>query len=285
MDRIAARVEAEIVAGDLPARAEFIEEAVGREAAPHQLAERLFDGILLRFEAGERQFRRECRGKAAHAAGDVERRGTGHRVRIARRQQQCRGDAHGAADPGGVETAQAGSRRGGRQQRHLPVLMRQRPRREPGGEPPGDIVAEQEGRQQLAAGAAGVLADRQDPGQNLHRRLARDQAQAFAQLDRAAGNAVQQRGGARIVGRPAARIDRGSHRRRSPPAARAIACTSGRSAPARMTPSVSSNTSFVCRCTGSGTSSHRVCATNSASFSISRPMALELALRTLQVEG
>ena len=55
-----------------------------------------------------------------------------------------------------------------------------------------------------------LLADRQHAWQHLHRRLTRDEAQAFAQFDRASGDAVQQRGGARIVPRPAARIDGGA---------------------------------------------------------------------------
>ena len=167
--------------------------------APDQLAQRFLDRILLRFETGERQFRRERRGKAAHPAGDVERRRTGHRVRIARGQKQCRGDAHGAADAGSVEPAQAGPRGGGRQQRDLAVLMRQGPRREAGGEPPGDIVAEQKGGQYFTAKAPRVLADCQHARQNLHCRLARDEPQTLAELDRAPCNAVQQRGGTRIV--------------------------------------------------------------------------------------
>jgi hypothetical protein len=53
VDRIATGVEAEIVAGDLPARAELVEHTVGPEAAPDQLAQRLLDRILLRLEARE----------------------------------------------------------------------------------------------------------------------------------------------------------------------------------------------------------------------------------------
>jgi len=71
------------------------------------------------------------------------------------------------------------------------------------------VVPEEECRQQLSAGAPRVLADGQDPGQDLHRGLAGDQPQALAQLDRPAGYAVQQCRGSRIKGRPAARIYRG----------------------------------------------------------------------------
>ena len=56
--------------------------------------------------------------------------------------------------PARIEPAQPRTRRGRGQQRHLAVLMRQRPRREPAGEPRRDIVAEQQRRQHVAAGAA-----------------------------------------------------------------------------------------------------------------------------------
>ena len=116
----------------------------GVKPPPTSCAQRLLDRVVLRLEPGERQFRRQRGGKAAHAAGDVERRRAGDGVGVARRQHQRRRDAHGAADPGRIETAQARARRGRRQQRHLAVLMRQRPRREPAGEPGRDIVAEHE---------------------------------------------------------------------------------------------------------------------------------------------
>ena len=91
----------------------------------------------------------------------------------------------------GVEAAQPRPRRGRGKQRHLAVLVRQRARREPARQPADDIVAEDERRQHLAAGAARLLADRQYRRQHLHRRLARDEAQPFAQFDRAAGDAVK----------------------------------------------------------------------------------------------
>ena len=47
--------------------------------------------------------------------------------------------------------------------------------------------------------------------------------------------------------------------------------TSGRAAPARVTPIVSSRTSLARRCTASGMSSQPVRATNCASFSICSP--------------
>jgi hypothetical protein len=52
-------------------------------------------------------------------------------------------------------------------------------------------------------------ADGQHAGQYLHRRLAGDQAQPLAQFDRPPGDAVEQRRGARVLARPAARINRG----------------------------------------------------------------------------
>ena len=119
----------------------------------------------------EGQFGREAR-QSRYPPGDVERRRAGHRVGIARRQQKRRCDAHGAADSARIETAQAGSCSGRRQQRHLTVLVRQRPGSEPTGKSRGDIVTEDKGRQQLAAGAPRVLAHRQDARQDLHRRLA-----------------------------------------------------------------------------------------------------------------
>jgi hypothetical protein len=93
--------------------------------------------------------------------------------------------------------------------------MRQRPWGEPAGKAAGDIVTEQECREYIMAGAPHLLADRQNTGQNLHRGLAGNQAEAFAQLDRSAGNAVQQRRGSRIMGRPAGRIYRGPRARGS----------------------------------------------------------------------
>ena len=87
--------------------------------------------------------------------------------------------------------------------------MRQGARREPESKPPDDIVAEDERRQHLMPGTARPLADREHRRQDLHRRLAGDKAQPFAQLDRTAGDPVEQSGGARIVMGPAAGIDRG----------------------------------------------------------------------------
>src|SRR5215472_5965904 len=53
-------------------------------------------------------------------------------------------------------------------------------------------------------------------------------------------------------------------------------CTSGRSLPARMTPSVSSSVILAWRCTASGMSSQRVAVTNPANSSICRPIAYPL---------
>ena len=96
----------------------------------------------------------------------------------------------------------------------LAVLVRERPRRECSAEPRGEIVADDERRDQIAAAALRVLADGQEARQNLHRGLAGDEPQTFAELDRAAGDAVQQRGGARILRRPAARVNGGAGARR-----------------------------------------------------------------------
>ena len=106
--------------------------------------------------------------------------------------------------------------------RHLPVLMRQRARREPAGKPPDDIVAENERRQHVAPGACRLLADRQHRRQHLHRRLPGYEPQPLAQLDRAPGDAVEQRRRARVIAGPAARVDRraASGRRREPLAQR-----------------------------------------------------------------
>ena len=145
---------------------------------------------------------------AAHAPGDVERRRAGDRIRVARGQHKHGRDPHRAADADGVEAAQFRAGRGGGQQRHLAVLMRQRARREAGGEPAGDLIAEHEGGEDVAAGTAGLLSDRQHPGQDLQCRLAGDETQSFAQLDRAAGDAVEQGRRAGILDRPTAGIDR-----------------------------------------------------------------------------
>jgi len=72
--------------------------------------------------------------------------------------------AHRAAYPTGIEAEQPCSGGCGRQQRHLPVLMGQGSRRESAGEPGGDVVAEQQSGQHVAAAAAFLLADRQQPG-------------------------------------------------------------------------------------------------------------------------
>ena len=124
--------------------------------------------------------------------------------------------------------------------------MRQWARREAAGDPRHDIVAEHQSRQHVATGAIGVLTDRQYPRQYLHCRLSRDKAQPLAQLDRPSGNAVQQRRGTRIGLGPAVGIDC----RRLLPRDAVSRCrncaTSGRAEPARITPSVSSKTSFAC---------------------------------------
>src|SRR6516162_9133343 len=160
MDGVATGIEPEIIAGDLPAHAELVENGSRGESASYQLTQSLLDRVPLRLETGERQFRRECSGKAAHPAGDVECRGARDRVRVARGQEQGRSDPHGTADPGGVETQQPGSCGGSREQRNLAILMRQRPRGEPAGKPARDVVTEEEGHQYLAAGTSRVLADR-----------------------------------------------------------------------------------------------------------------------------
>ena len=209
VDRVAARIEPKVIAGDVPSRAEVFEQAFGRKPASDQVAQRLLDGIVLRCEAGTGQFGGERCGKAAHSAGDIERRRPGHRVRIARRQQQCRRNAHGPADTGRVEPMQPRSRGGCGQQRHLAVLVSQWPRREAARQPRSDIVTEGKGGEHVPARASEVLADGQHSGQHLHRRLARNKTQPFAQLDRPPGDTVQQRGGARIMRRPAPRKHRG----------------------------------------------------------------------------
>ena len=61
-----------------------------------------------------------------------------------------------------------------------------------------------------------------------------------------------ERRGARIVRRAAARVDRGARCRRSDASRSRIACTSGRTEPPRITPSVSRKTSFACFCTCGG---------------------------------
>src|SRR5207302_7522936 len=84
VDRVAAGIEPEIIAVDVPASAEVFRDMVWIEAAPDELAERFLDRLRLRLEAGERQFRGQSGGVAAHAPGDVERRRAGDRIRVAR---------------------------------------------------------------------------------------------------------------------------------------------------------------------------------------------------------
>ena len=209
MDRVAARIEPKIVSRDVPNRAEVFEQVIWREGASDQIAEGLLDRVFLRSETGTGQFGGERSGKAAHAAGNIERRSAGHRVGVARRQQQGGRNAHGPADSGRVEPVHPRSRGGRGQQRHLAVLVRQWPGREAARQPCGDIIAEHQGGEHVAAGASEVLADGQNSGQHLHRRLTRNKAQPLAQLDGPPGDTVQQRGGARIMRRPARRKYRG----------------------------------------------------------------------------
>ena len=209
VDRVAARIEPEIIAGDVPNRAEVFEQVIWREAASDQIAEGLLDRVFLRSKTGTGQFGGERSGKAAHAAGDIERRRTCHCVGIARRQQQRGRNARGPADPGRIEPVQPRSRGGCSQQRHLAVLVRQWPRREAARQPRNDIVPEDKGGEHVAARASEVLADGQYSRQHLHRRLAGNKTQPLAQLDGPPGNAVQQRRSPRIMRRPAPRKHRG----------------------------------------------------------------------------
>src|SRR6516162_10158105 len=97
--------------------------------------------------------------------------------------------------------------RGG-EQRYLTVLVRQRPWREAARQPRRDIVTEDQSGQDIAAGTPDVLADRQYTGQHLHCGLAGYEAQAFAQLDRPPGNAVEQCCRARVMAWPTLRENR-----------------------------------------------------------------------------
>src|SRR5262249_31856938 len=127
MDGVAAGVEPEVIARDLPAAAQLVGEPSRIETVPGQLAESLFDGILLRLEARESELGRERADEPAHAAGDVERSRPGDRVGVARREELRRRDAHGAAHAARVEPAQAraGGSRG--KQVHLSILVREGP--------------------------------------------------------------------------------------------------------------------------------------------------------------
>ena len=71
VDRIAAGMQPEIIARDLPACAEPIGEMRRIEARADHLAQRLLYCIGLRHEAREGKVGRKCSCKARHAAGDV----------------------------------------------------------------------------------------------------------------------------------------------------------------------------------------------------------------------
>jgi hypothetical protein len=60
-----------------------------------------------------------------------------------------------------------------------------------------------------------LLGDGQHPREDLHRRLAGDEAQTFAQFDGPSGDAVEQSRAAGVGGRPAPRIERGARTGRS----------------------------------------------------------------------
>ena len=60
MDRVAARIEPEIIARDVPDRAQVFEQAFGRETASDQIAKGLLDRVFLRCETGASQFGRQC---------------------------------------------------------------------------------------------------------------------------------------------------------------------------------------------------------------------------------
>ncbi len=83
MDRVAAGVEPEIVARDLPPLADLVEQALGAEAIADQLPERLFDCVVARGEPGRGEFGRQCGGETAHPSGDVQRSGTGNGIGVA----------------------------------------------------------------------------------------------------------------------------------------------------------------------------------------------------------
>ena len=81
------------------------------------------------------------------------------------------------------------------------------PRRQPGAEPRGDFVTEDERGQRLPARAVEPFATRQRRRQDLHGTLAGDVAMPLAELDRASGQTVEQRRRARIRRRPARGVD------------------------------------------------------------------------------
>src|SRR4029453_4981800 len=116
MDGLAARVEPEPVARNLPARAELLEHALGPETVAHHLAQRLLDGVVLRLEAGQDQIRGPGTGESTHAARDVQRRRAGDHVRIAGREELRGRDAHGAAHLSGAHPQNTRSRSGGAKQ-------------------------------------------------------------------------------------------------------------------------------------------------------------------------
>ena len=207
MNRVAAGVQPKIITRDFPARAELVEQMLGRKPVAHHFGQRFFDGVGLRFKPRQRQVWRERPGKTRHAAGHIERRRARAGVGVTRRHHQNRRDAHRETHARRIEPAHARARGSGGKQHRLPVLMRQRPRCERHADARRHFVARHQRRQQRFAIHVSVLAHGQHTGQDLHRRLARGQPQPFAQFNRTARDAVKQRRGARVVRGGAACID------------------------------------------------------------------------------
>ena len=134
-------MQPEVVARDLPARAEPIGEMRRIEARADHLAQRLLYCIGLRLEAREGKVGRKCSCEARHTAGDVQGRRARSGVGVARRQHQNGSDTHGQAHLSGIEPTHARACCGSGQHHGLTVLVRQGARRE--GEPQArrDLVA------------------------------------------------------------------------------------------------------------------------------------------------
>ena len=207
IDRVAAGAQPEVVAGDLPAFAQFFRHGFGTESVADQVGEGLLDGVRLCGHAGQGQFRRERAGEATHPARHVQRGGARDGVGVAGGEDEDRADPERRAHLVARQSAQPRPGRHRAQERRLAILVGDRPGGHRRTQPDGDVVAEDQRGQRLPSGPLQPFGAGQRGRQDLHGGLGGDEAVPLAQLDRAPRQPVEQRRRARIRRRPARRVD------------------------------------------------------------------------------
>ena len=171
------------------------------------MAEGLLDGIRVSDEAGQGQLRRQHAGETAHSSGHVQRGGPRHGAGVARCEDEGGADPKGEARLFARQAAEPGSGGHRAQERRLAVLVGERPGGHRRAHPGGHFISEDQRGQRLLARPSEPLGTGQRGRQDLNGALTRDVAMPLAQLDRAPGEAVEQRRRARVGRRPARRID------------------------------------------------------------------------------